>query len=62
VKQETLDGALADRTRARQLGADGLYTRIAPGANGEAADSQVDLIRARSQHHRPIHIVPREAP
>ena len=62
VKQETLDGALADRTRARQLGADGLYTRIAPGTTGEAADSQVDLIRSRSQHHRPIHIVPREAP
>jgi polyphosphate kinase len=62
VKQETLEGALADRMRARQLGPDGLYTRITPDHSGEAADSQMDIIRSRSLHHRPIHIVPREAP
>jgi polyphosphate kinase len=62
VKQETLEGALADRVRARQLGPDGLYTRVAPGHGADVIDSQTDLIRSRSQQHRPIHIVPREAP
>ena len=62
VKQEALDPALTDRTRARVLGTDGLYTRISPPNSGEVVDSQTDIVRSRSTLHRPIHIVPREAP
>jgi polyphosphate kinase len=62
VRQETLDAGLADRMHARQLGPDGLYTRIAPGHGAEIVDSQMDLVRLRSQQTRPIMIVPREAP
>jgi polyphosphate kinase len=62
VKQEALDPALADRTRSRILGSDGLYTRISPVHGGETVDSQTDIVRSRSKQSRPIHIVPREAP
>lgn len=62
VKAETLDAALADRTRARLLGPDGLYTRIPPAHGADGADCQMALVRARSQQPRPILIVPREAP
>jgi polyphosphate kinase len=61
IMKEVLVTALADRSRARVLGADGTYTRADPGA-ADIPDSQQVLLRSRIRTASPKPPVPREAP
>ncbi len=61
LMKEVLVTALADRTRARVLGADGIYTKADP-AFTEKPDSQQVILRSRIRAVPSKPPVPREAP
>ena len=61
VKQEALDMALADRTRARVLESDGSYKRVRPIDGDGAPDSQQTIMLDRTRRTQEKQPVPREA-
>lgn len=62
IKQEVLDNALSDTSRARELKSDGRYVRVAPQNGDECADSQYAIMSARARSVSAKRLIPRESP
>ncbi len=62
VFQESLESALLDTVGARLLHADGSYSRIKPGNDNEAFESQKAIAQSRLRNVQHIKLIPREFP